>query len=134
MYFAADIIEGVVEHIGMENVTHIKKEHCDNAEKAILAILQPLVPSFRATQPTEDCRINHQLLELWQIASKDPDHAAVSWMLHGAPGGIELDVPSCGIFPTYKDEADPREISASSVYTPQEFVNYEGVEESEDAA
>ena len=128
------LVDKVLHHIGSDVTTYIDPEICKMAEKVIRAVLEPLVPSFVASVPTEDCRINHRLLELWQCAAKDPDWAVVQWLLHGAPAGIEQDIPSCGIFPEYKGEVDQAEFTAADLQTPPEFVNYEGVEESQDAA
>ena len=78
--------------------------------------------------------MNTDLLDLWRTAAKDPDDQAVLWLKQGAPAGIRTTVESCSIFPEYAPEFDEPTASVEELGTPDGFVNYEGVEQSEEAA
>ena len=77
--------------------------------------------------------MNTSLLHLWQFSTKDPDDAAVAWLHFGAPGGILTQVPGCSIFPEYREDIDVKQVEPSSLETPEDFINYHGVEESAEA-
>ena len=43
--------------------------------------------------------IDVQLLTRWAEMAGDPDGVTIGeWLTHGAPAGIELDIPDCGVF------------------------------------
>ena len=70
--------------------------------------------------------VDAYLLQAWQRKAEHPDHYVPSWMIHGAPTGIEPDIPDPGIFPPCHKPvtAEPNDINCDE----QTFQNYPNVE------
>ena len=80
--------------------------------------------------------VDVELFEAWQKRSGDPDVHVPTWLREGTPLGIELDIPTCGIFPPCDDDAqDVQQCKEfSQVEFQQEWRNYKSVEEHKDQA
>ena len=77
----------------------------------------------------DDCttNINASLLEAWRAKANDPDSEVAKWLYSGAPAGITIHPPSCGIFPEIGDSPDePHEDVATDFCA---FRNYAGVDD-----
>ena len=80
--------------------------------------------------------VDVELFEAWQRRSGDPDVHVPTWLREGTPLGIELDIPTCGIFPACEEDA--QEVQQCREFTQvefqQEWRNYKSVEEHKDQA
>ena len=67
---------------------------------------------------------------LLEQTTRDPDFAAVDWLLHGAPARILTDILGCSIFPQYRPDIGQPLVEIGYLTTLADFANYAGVEES----
>ena len=125
--------EKTLAHLNFKDKIWIDQELAAAAEACIRPVLLAHVRDFQPPVASQHCVVNVELLDLWQKAAKDPDHAAVQWLLHGAPGGILQPIESCGIFPEYPPGTDVASVDPEHLFTPDTFVNYAGVEQDADA-
>ena len=58
--------------------------------------------------------INHDIVEAWTQKAADPDTDVATWVRDGAPLGINLDIPTKGIFPPSDKDAE-QEVMMDSV-------------------
>ena len=129
-----EMTQGALDHLGREDCIYVDNDISKLAKMKIKMIVSQKLPSFCPRDPTETCNMDVNLLDHWRQAAKDPDHEAVEWLLHGAPAGILTDIPSCSIFPEYVPEEDCPMKTPDQLWTSDDFVNYYGVEDSQDAA
>jgi len=122
------MIEEALAAVGKKNLTTLDRQTVARTQECLFSVLNTALPCFDPTPQTQDCVINLPLLEHWQRAAKDPDDAAVDWLLHGAPAGIINPIPDRGIFPQYAPEDDIAEVAADDLATDMHFSNYTGVE------
>ena len=122
------MIEEALAAVGKKNLTTLDRQTVARTQECLFSVLNTALPCFDPTPQTQDCVINLPLLEHWQRAAKDPDDAAVDWLLHGAPAGIINPIPDRGIFPQYAPEDDIAEVAADDLATDMNFSNYTGVE------
>ena len=88
------------------------------------------MPIYQSDMPTT---VYGGLLARWAAAARDPDLEAASWFENGAPAGLDIHIPACGIFPEQSLEHD----DPSALIDLQDdscFANYEGIEDNDDAA
>ena len=128
------MIKATLDHIGKEDTFHIENKLASITKLKIQQVLYEVMPDFIPSVATEECGMDVQLLDWWRQSAKDPDSEAVQWLLHGAPGGLLTSIPSCNIFPEYLEEEDLPQLTPEELCTPEDFVNYSGVEESAEAA
>ena len=77
----------------------------------------------------------YTLLEAWRRVAGDPEVHVHDWCRHGAPAGIAVEIPTCGVFPLAEPDPEliePHEVPACD--SPEEFVNYTGIDDDPDAA
>ena len=60
--------------------------------------------NVKGTGASESSEVFGGIMEAWRVAAMDPDYAVCSWFDSGAPAGILVDIPSCGIFPEHPIE------------------------------
>ena len=77
--------------------------------------------------------LNIKLWEAWQKASGDPEVHVVDWMKRGAPLGMEVDIPRCGIYPE-TDELQGTGQETPEVESQLQVENYKSVTEATEDA
>ena len=95
---------------------------------------QPNLNDVNQSVSNENCTtsLKANFLELWTTAADDPGKKIVSWLKDGAPGGITYHPELDGLFS--KVDKDDHVLEPDVLKTNfQEFHNYEGVEENEQA-
>ena len=76
------------------------------------------------------------LLEAWAYRGADPEAYTGQWVRQGAPLGMSVEIPTCGIFPLVKEE-DQMKITPWRSLEPEAWAalkNYPSMVEHEDAA
>jgi hypothetical protein len=129
-----NMVTTILSHIGREGCIALDEAINVKVAGCIREIIRPYAPSHVPTPRTETCPVDVDLLDLWRVASKDPDSCPPLWLAQGAPAGIEIPIPDKGIFPLYDPELDRTEIHAAELETQAEFINYPGIEQDEDVA
>ena len=77
--------------------------------------------------------LQHDILEAWSTAARDPEVHVCSWLKEGAPAGLRMPIPTCGIFP--QQSLDHESIDNLELHSEDsDFVNYSGIEDDEAAA
>ena len=71
--------------------------------KALEAVFGHVPPT--AANPDLPTVVDVNLMRAWTVTAGDPDLQVVSWLENGAPAGLDMDIPQCGIFPP--SEVDP---------------------------
>eukprot|EP00971_Amphidinium_carterae_P097750 1934391-Amphidinium_carterae.1 len=72
-------------------------------------------PSDPALAPSERCELFPSVLHHWVRLAGDPDFHVPEWLSIGAPMGLRLKVPHCGVFPLHSDPSplnDPDDLAA----------------------
>ena len=72
--------------------------------------------------------LNLKLWSAWQRFSGDPDTAVIEWIKHGAPLGMAMEVPKCGIFPEV-DDGQEGGMEAPEMESQLNLQNYRSVTE-----
>ena len=73
--------------------------------------------------------LNASLWEAWQKMSADPEKHIAAWARQGAPLGMSLEIPACGVFPKAMDSSQaPAVEEAPALGWRSAFKNYSSVE------
>ena len=93
-----------------------------------------IAPGVRPVGPATTSARNTRKRTSWAKAANDPAAALRSWLTEGAPAGLVLDFDQLdGLYPRVK--AEDIDESIDSLYTDHEtFIDYNGVDEDDDAA
>ena len=75
--------------------------------------------------------IRYHLLKSWLALLNDPALPIADWLIHGAPAGIEHEIPDIGVFPSKDDHRalTPEELDEVATH----FDNYSSLEDHPDA-
>ena len=116
--------------------------HCEGGRQVMWEALRKHAPQacegLVADEPDPDIPtpVFYTLLEAWRRAAQDPEAHVYDWLRQGAPAGISMDIPTCGIFPPARDTSEEH-LDFSELQpcgSPDEFTNYAGIEDDPDAA
>jgi hypothetical protein len=125
-----DLVARAVSAIGVEDTSSLlPSEDIAEIRKLIFRTFncRDAVPRWNPNVPTP---VNFKLLEAWRFAAGDPDKYVCEWFEKGAPAGLTKPIETCGVFPV---SSQPPEFPDLEITDAGNFVNYAGVDESDEA-
>ena len=122
----------VAETYGTEDC-HYEQEIVEKWRSELCEMWGTPVPGVVLTERGEyKSPVYHEMVRAWTRKSGDPDIHVANWLQHGAPLGIERDIPTAGIFPPAEEATSGMAGCAdadAALEKPDTLRNYKSVED-----